>query len=226
MPLRVAAAVLAASLALPGGLAAQDAPEEGDPGVRPGDRVTVAFYTASGDRPEEINGARIVDRNGSIFLPFVGSVEVAGLGADEIRGRLEDLYGPYFSEPVVTAQTELRVNVTGSVIRPGHYFLDPAMTVLDALAQAGGTQAEVDARGIGVTADPSNVKLTRDGVTLTLDLRPEHVTRRVMAMHIQSGDWIYVPPQPRSELREDITFWGSVVSLVASVVALGYLITR
>lgn len=226
MALRAVAAFLAACLVLPGGLAAQVPADDSEPGVRPGDRVTVGFYTASGDRPAEINGLRLVDRNGTIFMPFIGSVEVEGLTADGIREALIELYRPYFSEPVVTVDTELRVNVTGTVMQPGHYFLDPAMTIIDAIAHAGGSQSEVDARGLGVAADPSNVKLIREGRTLTLDLRPGFVTAEVMAMHIQSGDWLYVPPQSRSRLREEIQFWGSFVSLLTGVVGLGVLIAR
>ncbi len=225
--LRSATAALLAACLLPVSLAAQSAPSPASTGVRPGDRITVDFYTASGDRPAEINGAHIVDRNGTIFLPFVGSVPVDGKDAAGIRTELQTAYKPYFSEPVISVSTELRVNVTGVVGHPGHYFLDPAMTVVDALAEAGGPGLDVDSRSIGVASDPAAVRLIRAaGQVLTLDLRPEHISSEVMNLRIESGDWIYVPPQTRSRLRDDVQFWGSVVGLFTSILGFTILIAR
>ena len=45
-------------------------------------------------------------------------------------------------------------------------------------------------------------------------------------MRIQSGDWIHVPYRERSRVRDEIQFWGSVVSFAASVVGLVILINR
>jgi hypothetical protein len=59
----------------------------------------------------------------------------------------------------------------------------------------------------------------RDGQTSLLDLRPESPSRVMLEMRIQSGDWIHVPPKARSRIRDDITFWSGVISLVTSVVA-------
>ncbi len=77
-----------------------------------------------------------------------------------------------------------------------------------------------------VAGNPSAVRLVRDGQTIILDLRPETADPRVLAMRIQSGDWIHVPPRPRSRFRDEIQFWGSLVSLFTSMVAAVVLIGR
>ena len=75
-------------------------------------------------------------------------------------------------------------------------------------------------------ADASGVRLVWDGRTMILDLRSDAATQAVLEMPIQSGDWIYVPAQQRSRLRDEMQFWGSLLSLFSSVVAVGILIAQ
>lgn len=189
-------------------------------GVQPGDQITTDFYTAGGQQIQAIEGTRLVDRDGNIFLPFVGTVRVAGLDAERIRTLLEQKYTPFYADPVVSVQVLLRVNVTGVVRAPGHYFLDPTTTIVDALSSAGGAGSELlESANTGGAANVSEIRLVRAGKTIVLDLRPESVTPETLEMRIQSGDWIHVPPRPRSRVRDDIQFWGSLISVVTSVVA-------
>ena len=61
---------------------------------------------------------------------------------------------------------------------------------------------------------------------MILDLRSDAATQAVLEMPIQSGDWIHVPAQQRSRLRDEMQFWGSLLSLFSSVVAVGILIAQ
>jgi polysaccharide export outer membrane protein len=206
---------------LPGAAAAQEAY-----GIRAGDRVTTQLFSAAGEEVEVIAGERIVDRNGDVFLPLVGSIRVAGLDETGLRRLLTERYATFYDQPVVDVRVQLRVNVTGAVGRPGQYFVDPTATVADALAEAGGVTPELAVAAIQIPSDPENVRLVRDGETLILNLRPEEVSQEVLDMRVQSGDWFHVPYRRRSQLRDDVTFWGSVVSFAASVVGLIVLIGR
>lgn len=190
-------------------------------GVRAGDKVTIDFYTAAGNQLSEITGERIVNRDGELFLPFVGTVHVRDLTAREIRELLTERFSAFFSDPVVEVTVKIKVNVTGAVARAGSFFLDPSSTVIDALSGAGGTGTGLDLRGIGSGApDAKNVRLVRDGVTRILNLDPIDGNRVAIDMPIQSGDWLHVPPMPRSRTRENIQFWGTLVSLTAGVIGL------
>lgn len=196
------------------------------PAVRPGDRVTLTIFTAAGEALEEVAGQRIVDRAGQLFLPFVGEVEVAGMEAGEIRELLVTRYSNYFTSPVVDVRTEIRVNVTGAVRSPGNFFVDPTSTVVDVLSRAGGITSEVATSGFGVAADLSRVQLVRGGQIRVLNLRPETVGARGMALPVQSGDWIHVPPQPRSRWRDNLQLAGSFLSVVGSIAGITFLILR
>ena len=66
----------------------------------------------------------------------------------------------------------------------------------------------------------------RDGVTTVINLRPDDINQDVLGMLVRSGDWVHVPVQERSRVRDEITFWGSMVSFATSVVALIVLLNR
>lgn len=217
---RFVLAVSLASFALlmgPRGSVSQEASLSESARVAPGDRVEIDMFTAAGEPLQEVAGTRTVDRDGNLFLPFVGSLDVEGLDASGIRELLERRYADYFSNPVVDVQTRIRVNVTGSVRTPGNYFVDPTSTLLDVLATAGGINAEVNLGTFGAAADPSRVRLVRGQERRTLDLRPESVDDEVLRIRARSGDWLHVPPQTRSRWRDNIQFFGSILSLVGSV---------
>lgn len=204
-------------------LAASRVGAQQDYGVRPGDQIETTFYTAGGEALSSVQGNRLVDREGNVFFPYVGTVRVEGMDAGEIRTLLVQKFEPFYKDPVITVNVKLQVNITGVVGSPGHYLFDPTTTVVDALAQAGGTGLEFTIAN-NAAADLEHARMVRDGQTIFLDLRPESPDRSVIEMRIQSGDWIHVPPKERSRLRDDITFWSGVLSLVASVAAMVVLV--
>ncbi len=193
--------------------------------VQPGDQVQIEFFTGAGTRLAEVAGTRVVDMGGEIFLPYVGTVPVVGLNAAEIRDLLVEQYAGFYANPVVDVSVRLRVNILGSVRNPGHFFVDPTSTVIDAIATAGGFTSEL-AYGVGggSASDPSQVRLVRGQETRILDLRAESAQPDHFNIPIISGDWLYTPPRPRSRWRDEIIFWGSVASLATSVVTLAILL--
>jgi polysaccharide biosynthesis/export protein len=194
--------------------------------LRPGDQITVDLFTAAGQKVDVVSGNRVLDRDGNVYLPYVGSVHLAGSDEQNARKVLVERYSHFYSDPVVNVKVDLRVNITGAVAKPGQYFLDPTATILDALSNAGGITSEVAAGAYQVTSDPRHVRVVRDGRTLILDMRPDEIADSVTNMRIHSGDWINVPPQTRSRIRDDVTFWGGIASLATSIVALIILTTR
>jgi polysaccharide export outer membrane protein len=195
-------------------------------GVQPGDQVRIALYTSAGTRLNEVSGERTVDPNGELFLPFLGTVSVVGLGTADIRRLLEERYGALYSNPVIEVVTQVSINITGAVRNPGQFYVPPSATLVDALARAGGATSETDIGLQGGASDPSQVRLVRDGVGTMVDLRPLAVRPEVVDLLVQSGDWLYVPTAARSQLRENVTFWGSVFSTLFTAASLIVLIAR
>ncbi|MHB1191646.1 MAG: polysaccharide biosynthesis/export family protein [Longimicrobiales bacterium] len=194
--------------------------------LRPGDKVTVEVFTSAGEKVDVVAGERILDRTGDVYLPFVGTVQAAGLDQNSFREVLVAGYSGFYADPVVNVKVQLRVNVTGAVPKPGQYYLDPTATLLDALSSAGGANTEFAVTGNMIPGDPRNVQLVRDGVRQILNFHPSQVGDETFNMRIRSGDWLHVPAENKTAVRDQVLFWGSLISLASSTISLVILITR
>ena len=80
--------------------------------------------------------------DGMISLPLVGEVKAAGYTPVQLQDVLADTMKKYVSDPQVTVVVEkiasLNFNIVGEVNHPGYFPLTRRMTVLDAIALAGG----------------------------------------------------------------------------------------
>lgn len=98
-----------------------------------------------------------VNAAGAITLPLIGAVVVAGLTAQQIENHLATKYSEkYLQNPQVSVFikefTTERITIDGAVVKPGIYPLTGQITLLRALALAG---------GFGPIAESSEVMLFR-----------------------------------------------------------------
>lgn len=92
---------------------------------------------------EDLKRTVRVNTAGSISIPLVGMVQVAGLTATEAEALIAARYGADFLQnPQVSVFikefTTLRITIDGAVNKPGIYPLTGQITLLRALALAGG----------------------------------------------------------------------------------------
>ncbi len=80
--------------------------------------------------------------DGKITLPLINDVQAAGSTPQQLASAVTDKLRKFLTEPqvtvIVTAINSQRVFVVGEVLRAGAFPLIPGMTVLQALANAGG----------------------------------------------------------------------------------------
>ena len=114
------------------------------PGVRPesyviGAEDTIAVYVW---KEPDMSKSVPVRPDGMISLPLVGEVKAAGYTPVQLQDVLADRMKKYVSDPQVTVVVEkiasLSFNIVGEVNHPGYFPLTRRMTVLDAIAMAGG----------------------------------------------------------------------------------------
>ena len=84
----------------------------------------------------------VVRPDGMISLPLLNDVRAAGLTPEQLRAELTTQLQEYIPNVevsvVVSAVNSMKVSVVGEVASPGRFAIESHMTVLDALALAGG----------------------------------------------------------------------------------------
>ena len=178
------------SSAMARGVAARDAaldvPIGPDYVLGAGDKLTIRLW---GGTTQTI--IRTVDRDGTLFLPEAGSLQIAGvtLGKAQtlIEGELKRQFRDAQVSVVVSELRSVRVYVVGDVQRPGGYDLSALATPISALYTAGGPTAVGSLRTL---RHYRGEKLVED-VDL-YDFLLHGV--RTAAARFESGDTILVPP--------------------------------
>jgi len=104
--------------------------------IQPHDRINVLAY----GHPEMSTKAGLVDSRGSIILPLLRSVHIAGLTQPQASRKLQHLYARYLKHPSIQVETiNKRAFVVGEVRSPGPVpLLNEQMPLLSAIATRGG----------------------------------------------------------------------------------------
>ncbi len=118
---------------------AQDSPviAQAARALRPGDGLRVRIF-----REPELSGEFVVDERGIVVLPKIGEWSANGIPADSVRPSLLAMYRKYLMTDAIEITPFRRVAVTGAVLKPGLYPIDPSMSVGDAIILAGGVSPQ------------------------------------------------------------------------------------
>lgn len=155
----------------------------------------------------------IVDAEGKIVFPVLGTVNVLGLKTTEVANLLEEKLSIQVKDPMVLVRLiNAKVTVMGEVNRPGQYTMpNGRMTLLDALGAAGDLSPYGQRDNILVTRE-TNGKLEFCRLNLNTD---ELFTSPFY--YLQQNDVIYVSPNKvRAINSTNISLWLSMVSTLAS----------
>ena len=132
-----------------------------------------------------------VDRSGSIYIPQVGEIGVAGLQFTQLQGllksRLDRIYRNYDLNVNMGQLRSIQVFVTGEARRPGSYTISSLSTLVNAVFACGGPVPQGSLRHIQLKRGG---KLVTDFDLYDLLLRGDKSNDAVL----ESGDVIYFPP--------------------------------
>jgi protein involved in polysaccharide export with SLBB domain len=132
-----------------------------------------------------------VDRDGSVSIPQIGPVSVAGLGFSAAQSRIEtqvsqQMIGTKAHVSLVELRS-LRVLVLGDAEMPGSYVISALSNVTNALFSSGGVKPRGSLRNIEVRRDGKLVrKLDLYDVLLRGDTSND--------VRLETGDVVLVPP--------------------------------
>ncbi len=122
----------------------------------PGDRIRVVVF-----RHEDLSGEFQLDGSGSFSMPLINAVSANGLTAPELEQEIEKRLGDGFlvnPEVSVEVLTYRPFYILGEVNRPGQYEYESGMTVLNAVALAGGFTYRADTDEILLQRGGSNAQ--------------------------------------------------------------------
>jgi polysaccharide export outer membrane protein len=135
-----------------------------------------------------------VRSDGKISLPLVGELQAAGRTPVQLEDDITNRLRNFITEPEVTVMVEkinsLKFNVMGEVIKPGSFSLSTSMTVVDAIATAGGFKDFAKKKDIYVlhaNADGSESRLRFNYSDFVKGKNPKQNVR------LQPGDTVVVP---------------------------------
>jgi polysaccharide export outer membrane protein len=144
-------------------------------------------------REPDLSGDVTVRPDGRITLPVVGEMQAAGLSPEDLRKQILKAAEKYVADPnvvvVVRTINSRRVFVTGRVTTPGPHPLIGPLTVMQAIALAGGLTEYADAKNITVLR-------VEDGRAQSFKFNYKDVAKgKTLEQNIQlrPGDTVVVP---------------------------------
>lgn len=154
--------------------------------VGPGDELLIRAWGQI-----DINYRAVVDRTGTIYIPKIGSISVAGLRYDALNNHFRAAISRLFKDFDVDVQLgrlrSIQVFVVGQVRRPGAYTVSSLSTLINALFASGGPSKRGSMR---------HITLKRNGEDVTIfdlyDLLA--FGDKTKDLHLLPGDVIYVSP--------------------------------
>jgi polysaccharide export outer membrane protein len=127
--------------------------------IAPSDVLEVSVY----GEETVTKGELIVRPDGKISYPMAGDVEVAGLTTAQAKDAIEQRVREYIPGAMITVivakLNSLQYYVVGKVAKPGMYNMPNSITVLQALALAGGLTTFADEDDITIVRKQGNEDL-------------------------------------------------------------------
>ena len=193
--------------------------------VLPFNLPVVAFQTTTGNvfgQPQQ--QAYLVDKNGFIEFPVLGSLKVGGRTRVEVIRLLKGKLDPAFvKNPIVNIFiTNFKVTVQGDVARPGTFTVpNERLSIFDALGLAG---------DLNISGNRENVLVIREENGTKNEYRVNLMSKKTLTSpvyYLQQNDVVYI--EPNYAKVQDATYTrstGLFISLASVLISLLTVITR
>ena len=137
--------------------------------------------------------------DGRISLKHIGDVEAVAMTPTQLADYLKEIYSAVFENPIITVvllqSNSQRYTVMGKVVKPGVYYLDYPINLVQVVARSGGFTEWTKSEITLVRNDFKNKKSSPSlpGNTLTFDYR-EFLDGKKLENNVpvQSGDIVIV----------------------------------
>lgn len=158
----------------------------------------------------------LVNPQGQIQLPLLGSLKVSGMSTTELTGFITQKLRDHLKDPVVNVRLlNFKVAVFGDVGKPGIYrVINERITVLEAIILAGDLNRE---------AIQSNILLIREidkkRQFIRLDIESKSIFKSPY-FYLKNNDLIYVETERKHEKRKALIANANIATAIVTFVLL------
>lgn len=194
--------------------------------VRPFNLPAVSFIREGGDIGRAAQQTYLVDTNGNIDFPVLGTLKLEGLNRIQATNLIKDLLKEYIVNPIVNIRTvNFKVTVLGEVNRPGSYTIpNERITILEALGLAGDMTIQAERKNVLIVREENGKKTYH-----RIDMTSEDVFNSPV-YYLTQNDMIYVQPNTSrirsSAIGPSTRVTLGVISTLVTVAALVISITN
>lgn len=158
-----------------------------------GDQLNLKLY----GKPEFTRTNLKIAPDGTISYLQAHGVLIAGQTIDEARATLEAELSKHFKSPrLIVTPGEIgskRFTILGSVVNRGNFTLERPLTLVEAIAAAGGLETGLSERNTIELADLDRSFVSRQGRPLAIDFRRVlHENDMTQNVEIEPGDFIFI----------------------------------
>jgi polysaccharide export outer membrane protein len=182
--------------------------------------AAVPFNVSAG--VQEAGGSTyLVDVNGEIDFPVIGTLKVAGFTTKALRKKLKSVLSEYLIKPTVAIRLlNFKVTIMGAVGSPGSFNIpSERITIVEALALAGDLQ---------LLGKRKNVLLIREKEGERMYVNIDLTNRKLFSSpyyYLAPNDLLYVEPNKRS-INTTGTGFMEILQITTILTTLILLLTR
>lgn len=194
--------------------------------VRPFNLTAVAYAENDGEIGRTALQGYLVDANGNIDFPVLGTLKLAGLNRIQATSMIKDMLKEYIKDPIVNVRNiNFKVTILGEVNKPGVYTVqNDRITILEALGLAGDLTIQAQRKNVLLIREEGGKK-TYNRVNLT----SEEIFNSSM-YYLTQNDVIYVEPNNSrvrsSTIGPSTSATLSAISILVTAAALVVSITK
>lgn len=128
-----------------------------------------------------------------------------------------------YSDP---AGVNIKVQLWGYVRLPGYYIVPAGISINELISFAGGPTEDAMLEEIRVAKIKEGSQTVMKKYNYNDLMWEDEIKNPIEFVRLEAGDIIVVPGEPRYFVREDISFYLSLITALASIWALVFTITR
>jgi polysaccharide export outer membrane protein len=172
-----------------------------------GDSLDFSVY-----RNDDLKMSTKINPSGLIYFPLIGDVRAAGRTIPDLRSELRERFSKYLVDPQITisisAVQSVRIMVLGEVKNPGVFSLDTDLSVMEAVAKAGGWTLDAKLSDVVLLRNVAG-KLETQALNMGTALEGGSVPNN---KQLQSKDIIYVPTKTIADISRFMTYLANILS--------------